>query len=138
MSKLTPGEESVSWQELTADIRGKGLPGHQLYLVLSEATNGPAAVLANREPHLAYQMRLESEGVLFVAGPLAGEDGQSWDGSGAFVYRAPSLERAREIAGADPMHVAGARRFRIMPWLVTEGSVSVRLFFSGAAPRLVP
>jgi hypothetical protein len=36
------------------------------------------------------------------------------------------------------MHVAGARRFRIMPWLVNEGSVSVRLFFSGAAPRLVP
>ena len=138
MSKLTPGEESVSWQELAADSRGKGLPAHQLYLVLSEATNGPAAVLANREPHLAYQMRLESEGVLFAAGPLANEDGQTWDGSGAFVYRAPSLERAQEIADADPMHVARARRFRIMPWLINEGSVSVRLFLSGAAPRMVP
>jgi hypothetical protein len=81
-------------------------------------------VLANREPHLAYQMRLESEGVLFAAGPLAGEDGETWDGSGAFVYRAPSLDRAREIAEADPMHMARARRPRNIPWLTNEGSVS--------------
>jgi uncharacterized protein YciI len=137
MSKSTPGEGSVPWQQFTADIRSKGMPAHQLYLVLSEATNGPAAVLANREPHLAYQMQLESEGTLFVAGPLASEDGRSWNGSGAFVYRAPSLERAREIAEADPMHAAGARRFRIMPWIVNEGSVSIQLFISGAAPRVV-
>ena len=138
MSKPTSGDGSLSWQQLTADIRSKGMPAHQLYLVLSEPTQGPAAVLANREPHLAYQMQLESEGVLFVAGPLAGEDGQSWDGSGAFVYRAPSLERAREIANADPMHAVGARRFRILPWMINEGGVSVRLFFSGAAPRVAP
>jgi uncharacterized protein len=138
MPKQAPGGESVPWQEFTANVRSKGLPAHELYLVLSEPVNGPAAVVANLDPHLAYQMRLESEGTLFGAGPLAGEDGQYWEGAGAFVYRAPSLARAREIADADPMHVAGARRYRIMPWMVNEGSVSVRLFFSGATPRAVP
>jgi hypothetical protein len=49
---------------------------------------------------------------------------------------APVWQRAAEpFAG---ITTDGARRFRIMPWLVNEGSVSVRLFFSGAAPRLVP
>lgn len=37
---------------------------------------------------------------------------------------------------ADPMHACGARRFTVRPWLLNEGTFSVRLFYSGGKPRI--
>ena len=30
----------------------------------------------------------------------------------------------------DPMHVCGARTFRVRPWLVNEGTITVKLGFA--------
>jgi hypothetical protein len=34
------------------------------------------------------------------------------------------------------MHARGARRFTVRPWLLNEGTFSLRLFYSGGKPRI--
>jgi hypothetical protein len=46
------------------------------------------------------------------------------------------MDEARGFADADPMHQSGARTFRIRPWLLNEGTFSVRLFYSGSGPKI--
>ena len=46
------------------------------------------------------------------------------------IVRAASLDEARAIADADPMHSSGVRRYRIRPWLLNEGSYTVTVRYS--------
>jgi len=46
------------------------------------------------------------------------------------VIRAGSLAEAREIAAKDPMHASGARKFTFRPWLVNEGTVTIKLNYA--------
>src|SRR5215813_2295448 len=46
------------------------------------------------------------------------------------VIRAGSLAEAREIAAKDPMHASGARKFTVRPWLVNEGTVTIKLNYA--------
>ena len=46
------------------------------------------------------------------------------------IVRAKSLEDAHAIASADPMHQRGVRQFEIRPWLLNEGSMTIRVSFS--------
>jgi hypothetical protein len=71
---------------------------------------------------------------MFAAGPVSTDDEQHWLGEGMFAYRADSMETARRLADGDPMHQAGARSYRIRPWLLNEGTTSVRVFYSGRKP----
>ena len=89
------------------------------------------------DPHVAHQTRLERDGTMFAAGPLATDDEQSWRGEGMFVYRAGSMEEARGYAESDPMHQAGARTFRIRPWLLNEGTFGLQVFYSGGKPKVL-
>lgn len=102
----------------------------QLYAIFTSPTDGLGPVFANIEEHLQYQVRLESEGVLFAAGPLWTDDGTSWEGEGLVVVRAASRQEAVAIAERDPMHLSGARTFRVRPWLINEGSLTLRLDYS--------
>lgn len=97
----------------------------ELFVVFSEPTNGIAPIMENIEDHLAYQTKLHNDGVMFAAGPLGSEDGSEYFGHGIFVYHAESIEQASQIAAADPMHIAGARSFRVVPWLLNEGDLRV-------------
>jgi uncharacterized protein len=49
------------------------------------------------------------------------------------VIRAESLAEAREITAKDPMHASGARKFTVRPWLVNEGTITVRLNYAKAS-----
>ena len=102
----------------------------QLYAIFTKPTDGLGAVFANLEAHLAFQVQLETEGVMFAAGPMWTDDEQSWEGEGLVVVRAASRADAIAIANRDPMHKSGARAFHVRPWLVNEGSVSIRLDYS--------
>jgi hypothetical protein len=115
---------------------GHDLLAKRLYAVLSEPVNGLQPVLDNLEAHVAYQTRLENEGVMFAAGPLSDDAELQWHGDGLFIYRAESRAAAVKLAEADPMHACGARRFNVRPWLLNEGTFSVRLFYSGGKPRI--
>jgi uncharacterized protein len=106
--------------------------------VSSKPTDGLGPVLANLDPHVAYRTRLELDGVMFAAGPLAGDDLQEWLGEGLFVHRASSMEQARGYAEADPMHACGARSFSTREWLLDEGTLSVQRRGRQRLPRRDP
>ena len=129
-------EPMMSWADLLAWSDEHGLLAKRLYVVLSEPTNGLGPVLDNLDEHVGYQTKLEREGVMFAAGPLSDDAEQQWHGDGLFIYRAESRDAAVRRAEADPMHASGARRFTVRPWLLNEGTFSVRLFYSGGKPRI--
>lgn len=101
----------------------------QLYVVTSTA-NSLDAVKQNLGEHRAYLRSLEDRNVLFGAGPLWTDDGQYFEGDGMLIYRAASVEEAIAIAQGDPMHSSGARSFKIRPWLLNDGSITIRVTLS--------
>ena len=105
----------------------------QLYAIFTTPTDGLGPVFANLEEHLAFQVSLERDGILYAAGPMWTEDEQAWEGEGLVVVRAASREAAVAIAERDPMHRAGAREFRVRPWMINEGTVTLRLDYSSQA-----
>ena len=127
---------TMPWADLLAWSEGHDLLAKRLYAVLSEPVSGLQPVLDNLDAHVAYQTKLENEGVMFAAGPLSDDAELQWHGDGLFIYRAESLAAAVKLAEADPMHACGARRFTVRPWLLNEGTFSVRLFYSGGKPRI--
>jgi hypothetical protein len=102
----------------------------QLYAIFTEPAGDMQAVLDNMGPHLAYQKELEARGVMFAAGPFADDEERIWSGAGMVIVRAKSVADANEIAAADPMHISGSRNYRIRPWLLNEGSLSIRVTYS--------
>lgn len=102
----------------------------QLYAIFTSPVSGISPVLENMEDHLAFQVGLEHEGIMVAAGPMWTDDEQSWEGDGLVVVRAGSREEAIAIAERDPMHQRGARSFRVRPWMINEGTMTVRLDFS--------
>jgi len=119
-----------SWQEHIDHVSAKGLLAKRLYVILTTPTGTIDALAAQLGAHLAYQKDLEARGITFAAGPFADDAEQQWSGEGMIIVRAASLEEARAIADADPMHSSGVRRYRIRPWLLNEGSVSVTVRYS--------
>jgi uncharacterized protein len=101
----------------------------QLYVVTSIA-NSLDAVKQNLPEHRAYLRELENKDILFGAGPLWTDDGEYFEGDGMLIYRASSVEEARQLAQADPMHKNGAREFKIRPWLLNDGSITIRVTLS--------
>lgn len=108
----------------------KGMLQMQFYMVHSVPASGMGPVMKNLSEHLEHQCAMERSGVMLAAGPHWTDDETAWEGEGTFVIRARSLAHAREIAAADPMHKSGARKFKVRPWLINEGGLSVRLTFS--------
>jgi uncharacterized protein YciI len=127
---------TMPWADLLVWSQGHDLLAKRLYAVLSKPVSGLQPVLDNLDAHVAYQTRLENEGVMFAAGPLSDDAEQEWHGDGLFIYRAESRAAAVKLAESDPMHACGARRFTVRPWLLNEGTFSVRLFYSGGKPRI--
>jgi uncharacterized protein YciI len=102
----------------------------QLYAIFTTPVDGLGPVFATIEEHLKFQVELEREGVMFAAGPMWTDDEQNWEGEGLVIVRAENRAAAIAIAERDPMHKSGARSFRVRPWLINEGTVSVRLDYS--------
>jgi len=123
-------EQSLDWKDKVEDVRSKGVLGMQLYAIFTEPAGDMQAILDTMGPHLGYQKELEASGVMFAAGPFADDEEKDWSGAGMVIVRAQSLAAAREIAEADPMHKNGARTFRIRPWLLNEGSLTVTVTYS--------
>ena len=108
----------------------KGMLLKQFYVVFSKPTAGLGPVMENVAQHLAHQCKIEREGILVAAGPFWTDDVIYFEGEGMFVYRASSIDHARELAAADPMHQCGARSFTVRPWLVNEGRLNLQIDFS--------
>ncbi len=130
-------EMRTSWPELIEYSENHNLLAKRLFVVFSTATKGIGPVMENLDPHVEWQTKLERDGIMFAAGPLSTDDEQYWEGDGLFVYRAESRVAAIELAERDPMHSSGARSFTVRPWLLNEGTYTVRLFYSGSSAEVL-
>ena len=119
-----------SWQQHIEHVSAKGLLAKRLYVILTTPTGPLEALAEHLGAHLAYQKDLEARGVTFAAGPFADDAERQWSGEGMIIVRAASLDEARAIAEADPMHRSGVRRYRIRPWLRNEGSITLSVRYS--------
>jgi uncharacterized protein len=101
--------------------RRHGYLAKPLYVMLTEPCSGMDSIAASLPSHLEYWVDLEHKDVLFVGGPFL-PTGRSDEpaGVGLVIYRASSLQEAIEIAENDPMHLSGARRFTLKPWLLNH------------------
>lgn len=115
----------VAWADYKAEAKGRGALALELYVAHSTPAKAPQDVKASLPDHLAYQADLERAGQLAFAGPMSDETGDHMQGMGLIIYRADSLETARALAEADPMHKSGARTFVLRRWMINEGSVTV-------------
>ncbi|MCG6658939.1 hypothetical protein HOP52_14355 [Halomonas campisalis] len=122
--------EVITKEFLYGICKEKGFLAKSLFVVATRPSGDMATVMDNIEEHLKYQVALEKRGILFAAGPTFSRDGTCWEGEGMVVIRADSLEEAHRIAAEDPMHKSGAREFEIRPWLLNEGSVTMKVTYS--------
>jgi uncharacterized protein YciI len=95
---------SVKAEEIIALSKKEGFLAKQLCVVFTTPTDGIGPVMENVKEHLAFQVRLEKEGIMFAAGPNWTDDEKSWDGDGMVVIRANSLADGKKIMQRDPMH----------------------------------
>ena len=108
----------------------RGMLQKQLYVVFTTPAHGMGPVMENLDAHLKFQIGLEQKGIMFGAGPFWTDDEKEWRGEGMVIIRAGSLEEAKAIAASDPMHACGARTFRVRPWLLNEGTVTIKINYS--------
>jgi uncharacterized protein YciI len=102
--------------------------GKTLWVVITRAAEGAEPDPAAMEAHMAHQMRLEQEGIMFGAGPLYDADGNIQ--GGMIIIRADSAEDARRIADSDPMHARGLRVYTLQRWMLNEGHISITLDYA--------
>ena len=120
----------VAWAYYKAEAKGRGALALELYVAQSTPAKAPEDVKAALGDHLAYQATLEAAGKLAFAGPMSDETGEHMQGVGMIVYRAESLDAARALADADPMHQSGARTFSLRRWMINEGSLTLSVGLS--------
>ncbi len=115
----------------------QGMLQKQLYVVFTKPTKGLGPVLENLKEHLDFQCGLERRGIMFGAGPFWADNEEEWHGEGMVIIRAGSLAEAKRIAAEDPMHKAGARSYTVRPWLLNEGTLTVKITYSDGKRELV-
>lgn len=106
-----------------------GTLGKTLYVILTAPAPGvgPDQLGPVLPAHLEHQVRLESDGILFAAGPVQTEDGAR---RGLIIIRAGSFAEAKTIADSDPFHAQGLREYTVERWSMNEGGFSVRISYS--------
>ncbi|HUC57181.1 MAG TPA: YciI family protein [Streptosporangiaceae bacterium] len=104
------------------------LLGRDYWAVLSTPHPDTTAddVTNHVDAHVAWLLKLESDGTLFLSGPLTKGPGVR-PGSGLAIFRAESASRAAEIAAEDPFVRAGLRSFEVFGWRLNEGTIDLRL-----------
>ena len=129
--------EAVMAKDIVELSKSRGYLAKQLYAIFTTPTNGMGPVMENLKAHLAYQESLDQRGIMFAAGPHWSDDAQRWDGEGLVVIRAASIAEAQQLAAEEPMHKAGARKYRVRPWLVNEGGITLKVSFATGRFELV-
>lgn len=118
------------WQDYKRTAKERGALALELYVVNTKPAGPEADIPGTLADHLAYQAKLEADGRLAFAGPVSDESGEEMFGEGMIIYRAASLEDARALADADPMHARGVRSYTLRCWLINEGSFTLSVGLS--------
>jgi uncharacterized protein len=120
----------AGWEEYRAQARSRGALAAEFFVARSIPVGSPEAIAKAVPDHLAYQGELEARGALVLAGPLSDGAGRDRSGESLIVYRAASIEGARELADGDPMHSSGLKTYDLRAWLVNEGALELSLRLS--------
>ena len=107
-----------------------GFIAKRLFLVFLLPTEKVGDRDRARLDHFKFVKRLEAEGRLFAAGPYVDEQTGKPTGEGLFIVRGESSDEVARIVSEDPFYTGGFRTFRIQPWMMNEGSLTVRLSLS--------
>lgn len=132
-------EVNYNWADRVRDSKAEGLAANEFFVIFTEPVEGHAGrqAVKNHMPiHLEYQKGLEAKGVMVAAGPVSDEEGKEWTGKGMIIIRAENLAAAREVADNDPMHRDGVRKYRLVPWLMNEGSFTIEIKLSAQQVKL--
>ncbi len=113
------------WSEYRETARSRGALAFELFIVESTLTKSVESAQAILPQHLEYQKEMELAGKLVLAGPLSDLSGEEMSGCGMIIYRAKSMDEARDLALNDPMHKSEIRTFTLRRWLVNEGSITI-------------
>lgn len=124
------------WDDYKAHAKERGALALELFVIQSTPAEGGPPVPEVLPEHLAYQREQEIAGNLVLAGPMSDLSGEMMEGAGMILYRAASLEDAKALADADPMHAKGARTYVLRKWLVNEGSLNLSVGLSTGAVTL--
>jgi uncharacterized protein len=108
--------------------------GKQLWIIEATDVPGKPFDLELTKRHLAHQVDLEKQGIMFGAGPLVHADGSPE--YGMIVVRADSAEDAKRIADSDPMQQEGHRTYTLHKWTVNEGRITLTVNFSSGTYTL--
>jgi uncharacterized protein len=113
---------SPTGEELMEISRDHGLLCQPMFVMTSTASPaGLKPILQILPAHLEYWAGMEREQIMFAAGPKMPVDpAQAWSGDGMVIFRAPSIDAAKKIAEADPMHETQARSYTLSPWLLNH------------------
>jgi len=120
----------MKWNDYKKQAKERGALALELFVIQSIPAKTPEDLKASLLAHLAYQAEQESKGTLAFSGPMSDETGEEMQGMGLIIYRADSMETARLLAEADPMHQSGARRFTLRRWMINEGSINLNVALS--------
>lgn len=120
----------MKWADYHQQAKERGALALELFVAQSVPAKGPEDVKASLPAHLAYQGELEEKGALAFAGPMSDDTGELMQGMGMIIYRAETLDAARALAEADPMHQSGARTFTLRRWMINEGSLNLSVGLS--------
>ena len=124
-----------AWTEYKKAAQERGSLACEMFAIVSTPVK-PENLQANLPAHLEYQGQMELQGNLVMAGPLSDPTGEVMEGVGMIIYRAESLEAAKTLADADPMHSTGTRDYTIRRWLVNEGSFQLDIKLSAQSLRM--
>jgi len=119
------------WDDYKKAAKERGSLALELYAVISTKASEDADIPSVLPDHLAYQAQQEAAGRLAFAGPLSDLSGEEMVGDGLIIYRCASMDEARRIAEADPMHEKGIRTFVLRKWMINEGSLTLNVGLSG-------
>jgi uncharacterized protein len=133
--KLSMSDPVVTKEDVLE--KSRGTLQKQFYVVFTTPVNGIVPILENLKEHLEFQHSLEQRGIMFGAGPFWDDADKNWHGEGMVIIRAASMDEARKIAESDPMHASGARSFTIRPWLMNEGTVTIKVNFSDGTREVI-
>jgi len=129
--------DAPNWNDSLKHFEEMGLLAKKLYVYFTTPTNGLGPVRENVAAHLAYQHEIEQKGIMVAAGPFADDAEENMTGEGMIIIRANSMEEARAIADADPMHQSGARSYRLRPWCMNEGKITLEITFSDGGRKVI-
>jgi uncharacterized protein YciI len=115
------------WDDYVKESQARGSLAAEFFMIRSQPIAPPERVKEILPRHLVYQLTLQEQHRLVLAGPLSDDSGDNMLGEGMMIYRAASEEEARAMADADPMHAEGGRSYTMRRWLVNEGHIPKEL-----------